>query len=82
MCPKLKMDVFYLCSDNTIAYPMERFAFRIFFTELIDSILKSYGYQYPEYGSPGINAEAAPGSQQIAEMVFETRDNTRIIWRL
>ncbi|XBX07618.1 hypothetical protein QMP26_05490 [Enterocloster clostridioformis] len=61
----LSDSVFYTISHGTVCL-------QDFFMEQIDSILKSYGYRYPEYGSPGMNAEAAPGSQQIAEMVFET----------
>lgn len=57
--------VFYTISHGTVCL-------QDYFMEQIDSILKSYGYQYPEYGSSGINDEVAPGSQQIAEMVFET----------
>lgn len=61
----LSDSVFYTISHGTVCL-------QDYFMEQIDSILKSYGYQYPEYGSSGMNDEAALGSQQIAEMVFET----------
>lgn len=57
--------VFFTISHGTVCL-------QDYFLEQIDSILKSYGYQYPKYGSAGINDEAAPKSQQIAEMAFET----------
>lgn len=50
----LSDSVFYTISHGTVCL-------QDFFMEQIDSILKSYGYQYPQYGSHGMNAEAAPG---------------------
>lgn len=61
----LSDSVFYTISHGTVCL-------QDYFMEQIDSILKSYGCQYPEYSSPGMDSETAPESQQIAEMVFET----------
>lgn len=61
----LSDSVFYTIFHGTVCH-------QDYFMQQIDSILKSYGDQYSEYGSSGINDEAASGSQQIAEMVFET----------